>query len=121
MNPFDTFILTPMSAGDIIDRAAQLYRRNFLVFLRIVLAPEVFAYLGLVLFTFGKGNFSMTHGDWRTAWSTIMIIVGILLFFLGKAAFYAVLGGASRSIVVHFFDGTPLRARDVYRAVRERF
>src|SRR5262245_59737607 len=120
MNPFDAFILTPMSAGDIIDRAARLYRRNFLALLRIVLAPEVFAYLGLILLTFGSRNFSVMHGDWRTAWSTTFIIVGFLLFFLGKAAFYAVLGGASRAIVVHFFDGTPLRARDVYRAVRER-
>ncbi len=120
MNPFDAFILTPMSAGDIIDRAARLYRRNFFVLLRIVLGPEIFAYLGLILFTFGSRNFSLIHGDWRTAWSTLLIIVGMLLFFLGKAAFYAVLGGASRSIVVHFFDGTPLRARDVYRAVRER-
>jgi len=120
MNSFDAFILTPMSAGDIIDRAARLYRKNFLALLRIVLAPEVFAYLGLILFTFGSRNFSVMHGDWRTAWSTIFIIVGVLIFFLGKAAFYAVLGGASRAIVVHFFDGTPLRARDVYRAVRER-
>src|SRR5262245_22210552 len=121
MNPFDAFILAPMSAGDIIDRAARLYRRNFLVLLRIVLAPEVFAYLGLILITFGSRNFSLIHGDWRTAWSTLFIIVGFVLFFLGKATFYAVLGGASRAIVVHFFDGTPLRARDVYRAVRERF
>ena len=120
MNPFDAFILAPMSAGDIIDRAARLYRRNFLVLLRIVLAPEVFAYLGLILITFGSRNFSLIHGDWRTAWSTLFIIVGFVLFFLGKATFYAVLGGASRAIVVHFFDGTPLRARDVYRAVRER-
>jgi hypothetical protein len=120
MNPFDAFILTPMSAGDIIDRAARLYRKNFFPLLRIVLAPEIFAYLGLILITFGKRNFSTMQGDWRTAWSALLIIFGIVLFFLGKAAFYAVLGGASRAIVVHLFDGTPLRARDVYRAVRER-
>jgi hypothetical protein len=120
MNSFDAFILTPMSAGDIIDHAARLYRRNFLAFLRIALPPEIFAYLGLILLTFGSRNFSTIHGDLRIVWSTFLIIFGGLLFFLGKAAFYAVLGGASRAIVVHFFDGTPLRARDVYRAVRER-
>ena len=49
-----------------------------------------------------------------------MIVSGFLLWVIGKAAFYAVLGGSSRSLVAHFFEGKPILARDVYRAVRER-
>ncbi|MCI0660853.1 MAG: hypothetical protein L0220_07240, partial [Acidobacteria bacterium] len=117
---FDTFTLTPMSAGDIIDRAVRLYRRNFLVLLRIVLAPSIVAYAGVILYSIGMHNFSLERGDTRVASTVLLIIGGSLLYVIGQAAFYAVLGGASRSLVYHFFDGTPLRARDVYRAVRER-
>jgi hypothetical protein len=119
-HPLDPFTLTPMSAGDIIDRAVRLYRHNFLVLLRIVLAPSIVAFAGWILYTIGVRNMSLVRGDTRLVATGFMIIVGISLIIIGKAAFYAVLGGASRSLVHHFFDGTPLRARDVYQAVRER-
>jgi len=119
-HPLDSFTLTPMSAGDIIDRAVRLYRHNFLVLLRIVLAPSIVAFAGTILYTIGFRNISLMHGDARLLATGLMITAGILLIIIGKASFYAVLGGASRSLVHHFFDGTPLRARDVYQAVRER-
>jgi hypothetical protein len=119
-HPLDSFTLTPMSAGDIIDRAVRLYRHNFLVLLRIVLAPSIVAFIGVILYTVGFRNISLVRGDARLVATGFMIAVGLLLFIIGKASFYAVLGGASRSLVHHFFDGTPLRARDVYQAVRER-
>jgi hypothetical protein len=119
-HPLDSFTLTPMSAGDIIDRAVRLYRHNFLVLLRIVLAPSMVAFAGVILYTIGLRNMSLVRGDTRLVATGFMIIVGLLLIIIGKASFYAVLGAASRSLVHHFFDGTPLRARDVYQAVRER-
>ncbi|MBO0798604.1 MAG: hypothetical protein J2P31_07255 [Blastocatellia bacterium] len=119
-HPFDSFILTPMSAGDIIDHAVRLYRRNFLVLLRIVLAPSLVAFGGAMLYTIGVRNISLLRGDLRLLATGSMIALGIILIIIGKAAFYAVLGGASRSLVHLFFDGTPLRARAVYQAVRER-
>jgi hypothetical protein len=119
-HPLASFTLTPMSAGDIIDRAVRLYRYNFFVLLRIVLAPSIVAFAGGILYTIGFRNISLVRGDARLVATGSMIAVGLLLMIIGKAAFYAVLGGASRSLVHHFFDGTPLRARDVYQAVRER-
>jgi hypothetical protein len=119
-DPLDSFTLTPMSAGDIIDRAVRLYRHNFLVLLRIVLAPSIVAFAGVILYTIGFRNISLVRGDARLVGTGSMIALGLLLIIIGKASFYAVLGGASRSLVHHFFDGTPLRARDVYQAVRER-
>jgi hypothetical protein len=109
-----------MSAGDIIDRAVRLYKRNFLTLVRIVLAPSLVAYLGSILFWIGARNFSLMRGDARVATTTMMIVGGGLLWALGEAAFYAVLGGSSRSLVAHFFDGRPILAREVYASVWER-
>ncbi|MGE0130629.1 MAG: hypothetical protein AB7U82_21325 [Blastocatellales bacterium] len=120
MNSFDSFTLAPMSAGDIIDRAVRLYRRNFLALLRIVIAPSLVAYAGSILISIGWRNATLSKGDTRVVISVLMILGGSLLWLIGKAAFYAVLGASSRSLVAHFFEGKPILARDVYRALRER-
>lgn len=121
MNSFDSFTLTPMSAGDVIDRAVRIYRRNFLALLRIVFGPSLIAYVGTVMYYLGVRNFSVDRGDKRVVISLGLIVGGFVIWMVGKAAFYAVLGGASRSLVDHFFEGKAIRALDVYRAVRERF
>ncbi|MDX2044941.1 MAG: hypothetical protein SF097_27265 [Acidobacteriota bacterium] len=121
MNSFDSFTLVPMSAGDIIDRAVRIYRRNFLPLLRIVFGPSLVAYIGTVMYYAGLRNFSLERGEGRVAVSISLIVVGFIIWLFGKAAFYAVLGGASRSLVDHFFERKPILAKDVYRAVRERF
>lgn len=121
MNSFDSFTLTPMSAGDVIDRAVRIYRRNFLALLRIVFGPSLIAYAGTVMYYLGVRNFSVDRGDKRVVVSLALIVGGFVIWLVGKAAFYAVLGGASRSLVDHFFEGKAIRALDVYRAVRERF
>lgn len=121
MNSFDSFTLTPMSAGDVIDRAVRLYRRNFLALLRIVFGPSLVAYIGTVIYYIGIRNFSFERGESRVVLSLALVTSGFGIWLFGKAAFYAVLGGASRSLVDHFFEGKPILARDVYRVVKERF
>ncbi|MFN0111879.1 MAG: hypothetical protein ACKVZH_23720 [Blastocatellia bacterium] len=121
MNSFDSFTFAPMSAGDVIDRAVRVYRRNFLALLRIVFAPSLLAYVGAVIYELGVRNFSMDRGDGRIVLSFALVGGGLALWAIGKGAFYAVLGGASRSLVDHFFEGKPILARDVFRAVRQRF
>jgi hypothetical protein len=120
MNSFDSFTLSEMSAGDIIDRAVRLYRRNFLALLRIVLAPSLVAYAGWILILIGWRNASFSSGDARIIITILLLLGGFLLWMAGKAAFYVVLGGSARSLVAHFFDGKPILARDVYRAAGER-
>jgi hypothetical protein len=120
MNSFDSFTLAPMSAGDIIDRAVRLYGRNFLALLRIVLAPSLVAYAGSILTSIGMRNATLSKGDQRIAITVLLVMGGLLLSAIGKASFYIVLGGSSRSLVAHFFEGKPILARDVYRAARER-
>jgi hypothetical protein len=121
MNSLASFALTPLSAGDIIDQAIRLYRRNFLALLRIVIAPSLVAYAGSVFYYTGVRNFSLSRGDERVAFTVLLIVSGVVLWIAGKAAFYLALGGAARVLVEHFFEGRPLLARDVYRALRRRF
>jgi hypothetical protein len=121
MNSFDSFTLSEMSAGDIIDRAVRLYQRNFLALLRIVLAPSLVAYAGWILILIGWRNASFSSGDARIIITILLLLGGFLLWIVGEAAFYVALGGSSRSLVAHFFDGKPILARDVYRAAGERF
>jgi len=109
-----------MSAGDIIDRAVRLYGRNFLALLRIVLAPSLVAYAGSILMSIAWRNATLSKGDERVVITVLLVFSGFLLWAIGKASFYAVLGGSSRSLVAHFFEGKPILARDVYRAARER-
>src|SRR5262249_48813771 len=120
MNSFDSFTLSEMSAGDIIDRAARLYRRNFLALLRIVLAPSLVAYAGSILASIGWRNANFSAGDKRIIVTVLLILAGFLLWIVGEATFYMALGGSSRSLVAHFFEGKPILARDGYRAVGER-
>jgi len=88
--------------------------------LRIVLAPSLVAYAGSILWSIGWRNATLSKGDERIVITVLLVLGGILLWVIGKAAFYAVLGGSSRSLVAHFFEGKPILARDVYRAARER-
>ena len=112
--------LAPLSAGDIIDRAVRLYRLHLLAFIRIVLPPTLLAYAGGILWTLGWRNISFEHGDRRMLLMGAAALLGGLMWVIGKAGFLMVMGAASRALVFHFFNGTPVLARDVYRAVRER-
>lgn len=120
MNMLESFTLTPLTAGDIIDRAVRIYRRNFPALVRIVLAPSLIAYTGGIMYYIGFRNFSLSRGEARVLVTSLLILFGGLLWLIGKVAFYAMLGGASKSMIYLFFDGTPLRARDVYKTVRRK-
>lgn len=120
MNSVESIPIEPMSAGDIIDRAVRVYRRNALPLLWIVIGPSLIAFAGSVLWSLGWRNSSLERGDGRVALTAMMIVVGATLWVLGKAAFYATLGGSARALIAHFFDGQPIRAREVFAAVRAR-
>lgn len=120
MEAFNAFALEPLSAGDIIDRAVRLYRRHFLVLLRIVIGPSLVAYAGGIMYTIGVRNFSLDRGDGRMIFMTGLVLAGMICYVVGKIAFFAMLGGTARSLAAYFAVGEPLRARDVFRTVRAR-
>ncbi|MEP7272783.1 MAG: hypothetical protein ABI882_14875 [Acidobacteriota bacterium] len=121
MEEIGQFALTPMSAGDIIDRAVSLYRRHFLVLLRIVLPPSLVAYLGGILLSSGVSNFSFERGERRLIITVLMVMTGLALYVVGKVAFFAMLGGTSRALVGHFAWGVPITSRSVFQSVRARW
>lgn len=128
---FDSLPLTPLSAGDLIDLALRIYRREAFPLIRIVLLPGLVSYAGVILFSIGFNNFSTMRGDERVLITAALIAAGALLYLIGKILFYALLGGASRSLFDHVMgragaDGQgagsdrPFRVGEVYRAVRGR-
>ena len=121
MDSFETFTLAPLSSGDLIDRAVRLYRRNFVSLLWIVLGPSLVAYAGAIAYTLGVRNFTFMKGELRLALAATLVVIGILLFVLGKVAFFALLGGTAQSLVRYFSDGEPLNPRAVYSSVRANF
>ena len=89
MQAFNAFTLEPLSAGDIIDRAVRLYRRHFLVLLRIVIGPSLIAYAGGIMYTIGVRNFSVERGDTRVALMMMLVLGGMLCYAAGKIIFFA--------------------------------
>jgi hypothetical protein len=121
MDRMNSFALEPMSAGDIIDRAVRIYKKQFLPLIRLVLPPGLLAYAGMVAMIFGAQNAALERGDARLVMSILLMVAGFILWTVGKIAFYVVLGGTSRALVNYFLDGTPPRPMEVYREIRGRF
>jgi hypothetical protein len=117
----DQLSLSPLGAGDLIDRTVRLYRRHFTTLLRAAAPPVVVSALGSVMLTVGWREFSLTESGSRLAIYGALIVGGLLLAWGGNFAFLLVMGGASRNLVLHLLRGEPVSARSIYRAVRSRF
>lgn len=98
-----TFDLQPMSTGDILDRTARLYRRNFLHTLAIVSLPYLLIIPGWAVLGSGfpgRGRF--------LAWRNPAFIAGMSLFVLSYLYLYFVsMGALARSVSERFLGGTP--------------
>ncbi|NDD62863.1 MAG: hypothetical protein EBZ36_02620 [Acidobacteria bacterium] len=124
--------LAPLSAGDLIDLAARIYRRQMVRLIRIVLPPGLISFAGLILISIGLGNFSTMRGNERVLITVTLILAGAALYLFGKLMFYALLGGVSRCLFNHYANGHhasgwneaapggehQFSAREVYGAVR---
>jgi hypothetical protein len=107
---------SPMTVGDIIDRAATLYRRHSRELLPLVLIPSLFSFTGATLFTIGAGHFRLDGGA-----PLLLMVLGGTLYVVGKGSFYALLGGASRTFFDQFFAGVPFERGPVYQILRRRW
>jgi MFS family permease len=117
----DQLSLSPLGAGDLIDRTVRLYRRHFTTLIGAAAPPVVASAIGGVLLTIGWREVSLTESGGLLALYIVFIIVGVLLAWLGRFAFLLVMGGASRNLVLHLLWGEPVSARAIYRNVRSRF
>jgi hypothetical protein len=117
----DQLALSPLGAGDLIDRTVRLYRRHFTTLLRAAAPPVVVSALGSVMLTVGWREFSLTESGARLALYGALIAAGVVLAWGGNFALLLVMGGASRNLVLHLLWGEPVSALAIYRAVRSRF
>ena len=113
--------LSPLGAGDLIDRTIRLYRRHFLTLIRTAAPPVVGSATGSVLWTVSWHAIPATESGGRLVLYVGMAIAGWLLMMIGNLFFLLIMGGASRNLVMHLLWDEPVAARTIYRSVRSRF
>jgi len=122
MNPVSNELaLAPLGAGDLIDRAVRLYRRQFLTLIRIATPPVLVSALGSTLTTVAFRELSSTSSQLRLAMYVFVFVGGLAVTFCGSLFSLIVMGGATRNLVSHLVWNEPVTARTTYRAVKERF
>ncbi|MDQ2746348.1 MAG: hypothetical protein M3T96_03705 [Acidobacteriota bacterium] len=116
--------LTPLGAGDLIDRAVRFYRKNFWTLVLIAAPPIVvgtlisisWTFLGQVLFSAGAAR---SQGE-MIAYYFFVWCGAMLIWLTETVATLSVMGGASRNFVRHLLFGEPLSFRETYRSVWKR-
>ena len=116
--------LTPLGAGDLIDRAVRFYRKNFWTFIWIAAPPILFGTLISVAWTvLARTLFTvdMVNRPGETIFYYWFLWMGSLfIWFVETIATLTVMGGASRNFVRHLLFGEPLAFRETYRNVKSR-
>lgn len=117
--------LTPLGAGDLIDRAVRFYRKNFGTFVLIASPPVIVGTLISVLWTvFGRYVFSSGQ-DPRSAEATLYYLFvwfgNGVIWITETIATLVVMGGASRNFVRHLMFGEPITFRETYNNTKKRF
>jgi len=109
--------LRPMSLGEILDRTAQLYRTNFVLFAGIA-AVYAGVLLVLNLIQLGSGElFIHLHMTKQLPWVTLSFLVVMLpLIFIGAGAAVA----ANNRAVAWVNLGTPATIRGAYLSILPR-
>ncbi|GAC1397012.1 MAG: hypothetical protein NVSMB56_12000 [Pyrinomonadaceae bacterium] len=118
---FNELTLTPLGAGDLIDRTIRLYRRHFMTLIRASVPPVVVSAVGSLLWVISLRSIGVTGSGVRLAMYVLLAVFGVVLMFIGIALNFVVLGGATRNLVSHLLMGEPVSARAIYRSVRARF
>ncbi|HBB97861.1 MAG TPA: hypothetical protein DC054_20965 [Blastocatellia bacterium] len=122
MNPISNELaLAPLGAGDLIDRAVRLYRRQFLTLIRIATPPVLVSALGSTMVTIAFRELSSTSSELRLVMYVFVFIGGLVVTLCGSLFSLIVMGGATRNLVAHLVWNEPVTARTTYRAVKERF
>lgn len=117
----DRLSLSPLGAGDLIDRTVRLYRQHFSTLIRAAAPPVVVSAVGSVLWTVGWRGIPLTESGERLAFYIVCVVAGWVLMAGGSFFFLLVMGGASRNLVMHLLSGDPVSARTIYQSVRSRF
>jgi hypothetical protein len=113
--------LNPLGAGDLIDRAIRLYRKNFWTLIGIAVPPILISSFGSMLLAIGWREAMVTQKDLAAAGYVSMILGGVGLWLLGTIMTLMIMGGASRNLVRNLLWGEAITFRDTYRNTFSRF
>ena len=124
-NPAEKDIsLTPLGAGDLIDRAVRFYRKNFLTFVWIAAPPIVVGTLVSVGWTCaGRELFSVGSVRDTSGMMFYYLFTGfgnLVIWLTETVATIAVMGGAARNFVRHLLFHEPITVRETYKNARKR-
>ncbi|HEY0429112.1 MAG TPA: hypothetical protein VGC76_15130 [Pyrinomonadaceae bacterium] len=116
--------LTPLGAGDLIDRAVRFYRQNFWTFVWIAALPILIGTAISIGWTIlGRNIFSVTgrRDPVELIFYQFFLAIGnFFIWFIESVAVMTVMGGASRNFVRHLLFGEPITFRETYKNVRKR-
>lgn len=117
--------LSPLGAGDLIDRSVRFYRKNFWTFVWIAAPPVLVGMLiSLGWMTLAQNLFSVgSTADEveRSLYYVFLWFGGVLIWLAQTVATLTVMGGASRNFVRHLLFAEPITFRETYKNVRQRF
>jgi len=113
--------LAPLGAGDLIDRAVRLYRRNLFILIRTAAPPTIVAAFGGIVFRIGWGQIWLSSDSSDFFIYLSLTLLGAIILFGGYLFMLVVMGGATRNLVAHLLYNDPVSAQAVYAAVKARF
>jgi hypothetical protein len=113
--------LSPLGAGDLIDRAVRLYRRHLFVLIRTAAPPVVIVAAGWILFSIALRQILITSDTNEVILNIVLLAVSSVIIVTGYLFTMVVMGGATRTLVAHLLLDAPVTARATYSAVKARF
>ena len=122
--PDTKYSLSPIGAGDLIDRAVRFYRKYFWTLVFIASPPVIAGALISVMWTMvGRRLFSVgvDKVSAENAFYYLFLWFGSIFIWLTETiATLVVMGGASRNFVRHLLFGEPITFRETYQNVSKR-
>ncbi len=116
--------VSPLGAGDLIDRSVRFYRKHFWTFVFIASPPIIIGAVFLIGWTILARNlFSVNSAnpDEATFYTIFIYLGGFFIWCIQLIAVFVVMGGASRNFVRHILFDEPIAVRETYKNVKSRF
>ncbi len=116
--------IKPLGAGDLIDRAVRLYRKNFWTFLWIAAPPIIAGTIFSVTWTIlGRSLFTVdtvNNPDQTVVYYLFMWFGNLAIRTVETIAAMIVMGGAARVFVRHLLFDERITFKETYRVIRGR-
>ncbi len=116
-----SYALNPLGAGDVIDRAVRLYRKNFFTFVKIAVPSVIITAIGSVMVTVGWREAAATGKNLSAFVYVLLLMAGFVISLCGNLSILMVMGGASRNLVRHLLWNEPITAKETFRNTKSRF